>query len=137
MRGRSRKFDRRAKEVRALRQSLVDASGQCMICGTHEGKRLHAAGGLHRLCCHEIANGSDRQKAVGEPSCLLVLCWWCNQNEVTDKSAWPQSRQLWLLRERAPERFDLSRFNEVVGFGPDRITLEEVDAWGELVKPDR
>lgn len=82
-----------------------------------------------RLCVHEIANGPNRQKALDQPYALLVLCWWCNSEVVTDKREWPEARQLSLLKRRAPDNYDLTAYNTLVGRGPNRITEEDVDRW--------
>ena len=84
------------------------------------------------MCCHEIANGPDRQKALDQPYAILVLCWWCNAHEVTDKRQWPQARQLAVLKARAPDSYDLAAFNTLVGRGPRRITEEDVLSWNSV-----
>ncbi|HDY64795.1 MAG TPA: hypothetical protein ENH84_01005 [Phycisphaerae bacterium] len=87
--------------------------------------------GLSQLCCHEIACGTHRQKALDKPYALLVLCWWCNGYVVTDKGAWPEARQLALLKRRSPEDYDLVAYNLLVNpRAPNRITEKEVDAYG-------
>jgi len=41
---------------------------------------------------------------------------------------WPESRQLAILRQKAPEDYDLIAYNRLVNENaPDRITQEEVD----------
>lgn len=102
-----------------------------MICGhfpgrPHSGKPAECS----RLCCHEIANGTHRQKAIDKPYAILVLCWSCNSEVVTDKSLWPETRQLALLKRKAPEDYDLEAYNAIVGWGPDRITENDVDLAG-------
>lgn len=109
-------------EVRPLRESLIRESGKCMACSV---SMSHAS-----LSCHEILNGSLREKTLGEPCSLLVLCWDCNSNKMTDKSLWPVARQLALLQEISPEHYDLKRFNWLRNpNAPNYITQEEVDEY--------
>lgn len=82
---------------------------------------------LSQLCCHEIACGPHRQKALDKPFALLVLCWLCNGYVVTDKKTWPEARQIGVLREKRPNDYDLKAYNALVGYGPDRITEDDVD----------
>jgi hypothetical protein len=83
-----------------------------------------------QLCCHEIANGPNRQKALDKPYAILVLCWHCNGTAVEDKAKWPQARQLALLQRVAPEHYNLPAFNALVNpRAPNRITQSEVDEW--------
>lgn len=128
---RSAKQKARADEAREVRQALIDAHPECMICGSslRRPHRFRPAE-CSRLCCHEIANGPLRQKALDKPYAILVLCWYCNGSVVTDKSEWPESRQLALLRASTPQHYDLAAYNALVNpRAPRRITPEEVDAW--------
>lgn len=76
---------------------------------------------------HEIANGALRRKAWDKPYATLVVCWHCN-GELMDKGKWPQARQLAVLKEKAPDQYDLEAFNHLVNpNAPNRITQEEVD----------
>ncbi len=87
---------------------------------------------MSTLVVHEIANGPNRQAALDKPFACLVLCWWCNGHVVTDKSQWPESRQLATLRRCIPENYDLVAYNALVNpRAPLRITQDEVDAWRE------
>ena len=107
---------------------MIAAAGSCEICG-HSPARPHIGKPweVSQLCCHEIANGPLRQKALDQPFALLVLCWWCNGYVVTDKKLWPEARQLGVLRAKRPNDYDLTAYNALVGYGPDRITEEDVD----------
>lgn len=119
---------RRAKPVR---DGLLRRHAACMIC---RHSPAHPWRGkpreLSQLCCHEIAQGKHRHKALDQPCALLVLCAWCNLYVVTDKSAWPETRQLALLRRLSPRDYDLGAYNQLVNpRAPRRITPEEVRAW--------
>lgn len=96
-----------------------------MICG-----RRPNTGFLSDLCVHEIYCGVGRQKSLDKPYATLVLCFRCNQYEVTDKAKWPEARQLCLLQMCMPNAYDLAEYNGLVNpRAPDRITRDEVDAW--------
>jgi hypothetical protein len=117
-------------EVRQFRKDLVDQSGYCMACLIPAG---HA-----RLDCHEILNGAMRDKTLDEPCSLLVLCWPCNSNKMTDKKLWPVARQLALLQEWSPDAYDLVRFNWLRNpDAPNFVTQEEVDVYRDEFKKRR
>ena len=120
----SSKRRKRMNEVRPLRQALVEAAGRCMAC------RVSARDA--RLDCHEILNGALRDKTLDEPCSLLVLCWNCNSNKMTDKAEWPVARQLALLQLRDPDSYDLVRFNWLRNpNAPNFVTQEEVDEYSK------
>ena len=120
----SSKRRKRMNEVRPLRQALVEAAGRCMAC------RVSARDA--RLDCHEILNGALRDKTLDEPCSLLVLCWNCNSNKMTDKAEWPVARQLALLQERDPDSYDLVRFNWLRNPNAPRfVTQNEVESFRE------
>lgn len=127
MRYRSRKTQERENQARPFRKQMVAAVGKCEICATSPQKPKHPIEELNRLCCHEIANGPDRLKALDKPYAILVLCWSCNGNKVTDKSVWPEARQLALLKARRPKDFDLVAYNFLVNpRAPRRIEPHEI-----------
>ena len=125
-----------AEAARPVREWLLARFDRCMICG-HSGRFPHPGKPpeCSRLSVHEIANGQNRQKSLNQPYALLVLCWYCNEAVVTDKSLWPQARQLAKLQEKNPEDYDLKAFNYLVNpRAPNRITQVEVDHWREYGK---
>lgn len=131
MRRNTKRFLTRATEARPIRRRLIADAQSCQICG-HSPRRLwkDKPRECSELCCHEIANGPLRQKALDKPFAILVLCSWCNQYVVADKGKWPESRQLATLQRRSPERYSLVDYNALVNpRAPNRITQEEVDAW--------
>lgn len=137
LRRQSKKNRQRAAQVRGMRQRLVNEIGQCMACG-YSSRNPNPAFpiGLSKLCCHEMLRGSYRQKVLDEPAALLVLCVRCNCHEFTDAGKWPIPRQLCLQQNRAPDWYDLRRFNELKSqFAPQAITQAEVDAYTETI-PD-
>lgn len=81
-----------------------------------------------QLCCHEIANGPLRDKALDKPFAILVACWACNGGPLNDKKEWPEARQLAVLKRESPEDYDLVAYNRLVNErAPNRITPNEVD----------
>jgi len=128
MRRVSLKRQKRQREAKPIRDDLIARVGECEICGASPSRpRRGVPGELSQLCCHEIANGPLREKALDKPYALLVLCWYCNGHEVVDKSEWPESRQLAVLAESRPEDFDLESFCYLINpRAPDRVTLDEV-----------
>jgi hypothetical protein len=130
MRHESAKARKRRTEAKPTRDALIAQARRCMICGhspSHPSRSRPPRCSL--LCCHEIANGPFRQKALDKPYAILVLCAWCNGYEVEDKAKWPEARQLALLRRMSPENYDLAAYNELIGRGPNRITEEDVNKW--------
>lgn len=126
----SERFRRRAANAREFRLNLVVECGRCEICGAIPGQsRFGRPKELSDLSVHEIANGSDRQKALDKRYACLVVCWHCNSNVLTDKRLWPQARQLYYLKRHRPRDYNLKAFNSLVGFGPDRITEDDVRKW--------
>jgi hypothetical protein len=118
------------KAARPIRLALIAKHHRCMVCG-HSPQRpwRDKPRECSRLCCHEIANGAHRQKAMDKPYAILVVCWWCNGEVVTNKREWPEARQLALLQDKAPEDYDLAAYNALVGREPNRVTQEDVDQW--------
>ena len=132
MRRISKKRQQRIAETGKYRQELVSQVGACMLCGTNPTRHRYGLPELNNLCCHEILNGPDRDKVLMEPSCLIVACWYCNGYELVDKKKWPLSRQLWIIKTKAPERYDLKRVLDLRKPEATRfVTEEEVDAWNE------
>lgn len=138
IRRQSSKARKRAAEAKPVRTYLIAESKACMICGASERNLKHHPRETNQLCCHEIANGPYRQKALDQPYAILVLCWHCNQHEVEDKAKWPEARQLALLRDRMSANYDLTAYNHLINpNAPRRIEPHEVDAYAESVLPGR
>jgi len=119
------------KSARELRINLIKAQGRCEICGHRPKAPWPEFPPLaSTLCCHEIACGKNRLKALDKPYAILVLCWLCNAYFVTDKKRWPEARQLAVLKKQRPRDYDLVAYNALVNpKAPNRITQEEVDQW--------
>lgn len=104
------------RKVGPWRKALIERVKKCEVCG----KKFN-------LCVHEIANGPNRAKALDKPYAVLVACSDCNCHKLTDKSVWPEARQLSILFKSRPEDFDLMAYNNLINpNAPDRITIGDV-----------
>ena len=129
MRNQSAKFRARAAEVRPFRKALIQRVGHCEVCG-HDPNRVRPGMIAWEMCCHEILNGPLRQKCLDKAHSLLVVCWVCNSERLTNKVEYPEARQLAILRASRPDDFDLAKHNALANpNAPNRVTLEEIDAW--------
>ena len=132
MRSESPKARKRRLEAAPWRRQRVIDYPECWVCGTRDedGKRRHPIVEQNQICVHEIANNAGmRQKFLDVACATLVLCWKCNL-EVEDRTKWPESRQLWLLRENAPSDFDLVLYLEMTNpRAPKRIEMWKIDQW--------
>ena len=132
MRRISKKRQQRIEETRVFRNSLIQQSGECMLCGNSPRNPRHRVHALNQLCCHEILNGPLRDRTLDERSCLIVACWYCNQYELDNKGDWPLARQLAIIKHKAPERYDLQRVLEIRNPRAMKfVTEDEVDGWIE------
>lgn len=131
MRPVSDKRRKRNAEAKPFRENLIKTVGQCEICGhSPQHKWKDKPADCSQLCVHEIANGPDRNKALDKPFATLVLCWWCNGQEVTSKADWPESRQLAVLARSRPMDFDLSAYLKLTNPNAmKRIEIHEVLSW--------
>ena len=131
MKGISEKRLRRMEEAAPVRLELLARHDACMVCG-HSPRRpwKDKPRECSQLCVHEIANGVNRQKALDKPFACLVLCWYCNQYEMTNKRKWPEARQLAVLLKKSPNDYDLAAYLELTNpRAPNRIEQSEVDSW--------
>ena len=119
MRYRSKKRAKRDAEVRQFRQDLVVEVGRCEVCGNRRRK----------LDCHEIANGPLREKCLDKRYGLLVTCWPCNSDQLTDKAKYPEAWQLAILKRSRPKDYSLADYNALKGYGKHRISEEDVEQW--------
>ena len=129
MRHYTKKRAARNRSVAKFRRELVAEVGHCECCG-HDPARVPFGSIAWRLDCHEISNGALRCKSLDQRYCLLVLCWMCNSELMTDKATWPVSRQLSLLKASRPQDYNLAEYLRLRN--PNAmmaITEEEVEAW--------
>jgi len=109
--------------------NLVQEIGHCELCG-HDPTRTKFGNVRWALHEHHIARGVHRAKAVGKRFTTLALCYHCHINRIHNgREHWSQARQLAILKRSRPADHDLPAFNELVGYGPDRITEADVDKW--------
>jgi len=131
MRRVSKKTAARIAECREFRAELVREVGHCELCGHDPSlvNRLRQGRIAWALHVHEIARGPHRMKALDKRFALLVVCYLCHEYRLSSRAELPEARQLAALLTSRPHDFDLPAFNALVGYGPRRITEEEVDAW--------
>ncbi len=127
----SKKTAAREAEYREFREQLKREVGHCEICG-HDPERVEPGQIAWALHEHHIARGLHRQKAQGKRFAVLVLCYVCHIARIHGKvrmpnEDWPEARQLAALKWSRPQDYDLEAYNRLIGWGPDRITEEEVD----------
>jgi len=107
-----------------FRFELLNEVGCCELC--HSARKRPNPNWLH---LHEIARGSIRQLAMDKRFAVLVLCCDCHINRIHSNEYWPEARQLAVLKRSRPADYDLIAYNELVGYGPDRITEADVDVY--------
>jgi len=126
-----------------IRRSLVARfeDGGCWVCGASSKRpNLSRPISLSKLCCHELGacNSGLRAKSQGDVRFLLVVCFWCNQNEVGHKGKWPEARQLMLKKLRDPLNYARESYLHFTRpNAPDRITEAEVEAWRDSMPAAR
>jgi len=128
MRHVSKKTAARIAECKELRKQMVREIGRCELCW-HDPKKVRPGNVAWALHVHEIARGATRQAALDKRYATLVLCYHCHMNRIHGNERWPETRQLAVLKTRRPKDYDLAAYNELVGYGPDRITDEDVCKW--------
>lgn len=129
MRRVSPKRQQRIAEARPVRQGLLERFPWCWACG-HSPRNpwRYNPRECSALCVHEISRGPLREKSLDKLYCLLVTCSWCNCHELTDRSKWPEAKQLAVLLATAPEHYDLAAYLRLTSpAAPLRIEQHEVD----------
>ena len=130
----SKKRRAREREAKPVRDQLIAEVGRCEVCG-HDPRHVRSGYiawrlGCQELACHEIANGPLRQKALDKRFALLVVCWLCNSEELTDRKRWPEARQLAWLKSSRPQDYNLAEYVRLkYPNSPGAITEEEVEEW--------
>lgn len=129
MRRQSKKRTNLMLAAMPIRDALILRMMKCEVCGCNPKQPRPGPRELSQLCCHEIASGPLRHKALDKPYALLVLCWWHNL-EMTDRRKWPEVKQLSVLKRSRPDDYDLVSYNALVNErAPHRITEDEVSGW--------
>ncbi len=117
MRSMSAKTRKRFDECREFRKALLFEIGVCELCGSRSFPHLH-----------EIARGQARLRALDKRFALLLLCHSCHMERIHNgPEKWPEARQLALLKRNRPKDLDLEAYNKLVGYGPKRITMEDLE----------
>jgi altronate dehydratase len=79
--------------------------------------------------CHEIVTRAKNAKSILYRSCYLALCRKCHNDEVSDYSRYPVSRQLALKLVSDGDHFNLAEVNRLRGTDESAITLADVARW--------
>ena len=128
----SRKRTKRNRESKQLRQQLIRDYGFCMCCDATTTNRYIPAHFLS-LCCHEIAGGPHREAFLDQPCGILVVCLWCNGNDLEDHSLWPRAKQLALIKQHGGGYYDLGRWCGILG--REEVEEGEVEFWRGVMYP--
>ena len=125
-------IDRQAEIIRGGWTAWWDKSyGVCMLCLWKPGTRWpHEAWYSDGLETHEIARGSNRSKAILEPSTFLRACRFCHQEKL---DSMPFAQQLAYKMIRDPIHYDRSRVMVILDRADTAVTQDEVDAAVELL----
>ena len=110
MRFQSKKQAAIYREWSPKRRLWLQAFPQCFICGYSSTE------------VHEIFNGPLRMKAFVVQAAWLAVCTDCNQNELTNKKAYPIERQLAYKLHHDHWSFDLAKCREIIA--PRQIDLD-------------
>ena len=109
--------------------SLVAEVGHCELCG-HDPSRVRPGSVKWALHEHHIARGIHRGKAKGKRFASLALCFRCHMHRIHGgKEQWPEARQLAVLKRARPADYDLTAYNQLIGYGPERLSEEDVGEW--------
>lgn len=132
MRNISKKKIARDRECREFREQLKRDVKTCELCG-YDPERAHwnreqIAWSLHE---HHIARGVHRSKAKCKRFAVLFLCFRCHMYRIHGNEDWPESRQLAVLLKSRPHDHNLAAYNELIGWGPGRISEDDVRKWTE------
>lgn len=112
----------RQAEAKPVRDALKRSAGRCEFCLKPRLPDL--------LACHEISNGTHRQKSLDKPYAILVVCLepWGQPPCHATVQEWSEARQLALLYLVRSTDYDLAAYNRLVNErAPNRITQSEVD----------
>lgn len=121
---------RREREAEAapFRKALIERVGECEISGHSPSKPYRdKPAECSQLCVHEIRGGPFRQASLDKPYAVLVLTSYVNQYVVTDRSEWPEARQLAALAASRPLDFDLAAYLQLTSpNAPRRIEIQDI-----------
>ena len=124
------KWKAQREEYRAFAQLCKSEVGHCEVCG-HDPRKVQPGWVEWSLQLHHIARGVHRGKALTKRFAVLIVCYRCHEDRVSNKALWPEARQLAALKKSRPEDYDLAAYNTIIGFSPWRITEEDVARWFE------
>ena len=92
------------EEQRRWREQQVEKIGLCDIC---QGQATEV---------HEFARGTNnRQPALTEPCCQLVLCFNCHRGpKGIHSGGYSLAEQLAYLHWRGPDRYDIEKYYSII-----------------------
>ena len=97
---------------------LIDETKRCELCGK-----------ARKLVTHHVMRGPWRTCSTGKRFANLMLCKHCHDTRIHGNELWPEARQLACLRRVRPDDLDLAAYNAMKGYGPNRITTEDLNKW--------
>lgn len=109
-------------------ESMAEDSGQCELCRYDPTRERHGLA----LVRHHIMRGPLRQKSTGKRFATLILCRKCHMERIHGNENWPEARQLALLKRVRPGDYDLSAYNAIKGYGPERIAEADIAKWEDI-----
>lgn len=128
---------RPSKPLRRTRLRRIGAKRRKQMAATSQPRREFRA--EFRICMlcnkrkavdvHEIVTRAKSGKSVEHRCSWLCLCRTCHDDEVSDYSRYPISRQLALKLVADPEAFDLKQINKLRGNDANEFTMGDVAKW--------
>ena len=116
---------------KALKEALIEEIGHCEICGHNpSAPRKWKRGVCWALHKHEIARGQFRAAAADKRCAVLLVCFMCHQEKLSNRKEWPEARQLAALKLSRPSEYDLAAYRQLkYPNAPEAITEAEVEKW--------
>lgn len=111
----SEKRNKQLARTKISRDSFRAEFRICMLCNKRKASDVH-----------EIVTRAKSEKSVEHRCTWLCLCRTCHDEQVSDYSKYPISRQLALKLISDPEAFDLAKVCELRGNAPNEFTMADV-----------
>jgi hypothetical protein len=123
MRRVSKKTAAKNRKASELREQLIEEVGHCEICD-YDPSQSHVRSHPWAMELHHLIRGLR----PNERCAVLLVCWHCHCMRLHGgHEKWLEPRQLAVLKRSRPQDFDLTKYNELKGYGPERITDEDVE----------
>ena len=124
----SKKKAARDRQCKPFRDELKREVGRCELCGYNPASMRYGEP-LREMNQHEIPRGPFRDRARDKRYAVLWLCESCHMLRIHGNDDWPQARQLAALLKSRPHDHNLAAYNALIGWGPNRITEDDVNEW--------